>query len=124
MQGIYTIANDSAYDQLIAFLNSVQMNIGKDLAVCIIPYNNSMDRIQNAIKKYSNVSIFDNQEALSQWDKFIFECWDAHQMSQASRWLRPSWYKTNVARKLVAFDGEFEEFVFFDSDTFSRHWNW
>ncbi len=44
MQGIYTIANDSAYDQLMAFLNSVQMNIGKNLAVCIIPYNKNMGK--------------------------------------------------------------------------------
>lgn len=117
MKGIYTLANDNAYDQLIAFINSVNVNIGTFMPICIIPYNDNMDRIKEAIKIYSNVSIFNNREALEQWDRFCFECWDAHPRNQASRWLRPSWYKTNVARKSVAFDGDFEEFVFFDSDT-------
>nr|WP_224089710.1 alpha-1,3-mannosyltransferase family protein [Nostoc sp. MS1] len=76
-----------------------------------------MDKVKAITQRYPNITIFDNQEAIAQWDKFYWECWNAHPMSQASRWLRPSWYKTNVARKLVAFDGEFDEFIFFDADT-------
>ncbi|MCP2732367.1 alpha-1,3-mannosyltransferase family protein, partial [Symplocastrum sp. BBK-W-15] len=117
MKGIYTLANDSAYDQLIAFINSVNMNLGENIPICIIPYNDNMDKIKEAIIKYPNVGIFNDREALDQWDRFTFDCWEAHPKEKQSSWLRPSWYKTNVARKFVAFDGEFEEFVFFDSDT-------
>ncbi|HBB35275.1 MAG TPA: methionine synthase [Cyanobacteria bacterium UBA8803] len=117
MKGIYTLANDAVYDQLIAFVNSVNMNIGENMSICIIPYNDKMDKIKEAIKDRPNVSIFNDLEALEEWDRFCFKCWAAHPKDKASRWSRPRWYKTHNSRELVAFDGEFEEFVFFDADT-------
>lgn len=117
MRGIYTLANDGAYNQVIAFINSFRVNVSQDMPICIIPYNNNMGNIRATIKDYAHVTIFEDQEVLNQWDKFCFECWEAHPMNKASKWLRPSWYKTNVARKLVAFDGKFDEFIFFDADT-------
>ena len=35
--GIYTLANDRVFDQLVALLNSIEVNISPDIPVCVIP---------------------------------------------------------------------------------------
>jgi hypothetical protein len=34
MNGIYTLANDKAFDQLVALLNSIEANYSEDAPVC------------------------------------------------------------------------------------------
>lgn len=34
-RGIYTLANDVVLDQLVALLNSIERNVGKDIPVCV-----------------------------------------------------------------------------------------
>ncbi|WP_375539518.1 hypothetical protein [Planktothrix sp. FACHB-1365] len=36
-RGIYTLANDVVFDQLVALLNSIEVNISPDIPVCVIP---------------------------------------------------------------------------------------
>ena len=48
--GIYTLANDHVYDQLVALLNSIEVNIGIDIPVCIIPFDHQLERVQQEIK--------------------------------------------------------------------------
>ena len=45
MNGIYTLANDAVYDQLVALLNSIEANYSKDIPVCVIPYDNDIGKI-------------------------------------------------------------------------------
>ncbi len=42
MDGICTLANDRVYDQLIALLNSIEVNGGKALPVCVYPYDDNI----------------------------------------------------------------------------------
>jgi hypothetical protein len=49
--GIYTLANDAVYDQLVALLNSIEVNVSPDIPVCIIPYDERLDLVQKAVKK-------------------------------------------------------------------------
>lgn len=49
-EGIYVLANDIVFDQLVAFLNSIEANAGKPYPVCIIPYDNRLEQVKDEIK--------------------------------------------------------------------------
>lgn len=49
-EGIYILANDVVYDQLIALLNSIEVNVGQKYPISIIPYDDRLERIQEEIK--------------------------------------------------------------------------
>jgi hypothetical protein len=115
-QGIYTLANDVVYDQLVALLNSIEANINQSLPICIIPYDDRLDKVKLEIKNRPNLSLFDNQESIERWEKFAHKVWEAHPRNQESKTTRPKWYKGHLHRKFVAFDGEFENFVFYEAD--------
>jgi hypothetical protein len=115
--GIYTLANDVVYDQLVALLNSIDVNINSDCPVCIIPYNDQIDKVKQEIKKRSNVTLFDNYEYLKEWDNFVKEIWQVHPKAKESKFSRPPWYQGFVHRKFASFNGNFDNFVFFDADS-------
>jgi hypothetical protein len=115
--GIYTLANDRVYDQLIALLNSIEVNVSSDIPICIIPYDNKLDLVKQEIRFRKNVTIFDNSQSLQRWDDFVNQVWEAHPRAKEPKLQRPGWYKGFVHRKMAAFDGEFEKFVFYDADS-------
>ena len=43
--GIYTLANDYVYHQLVALLNSIEANAGQDVPVCVIAYNDQVEKV-------------------------------------------------------------------------------
>lgn len=116
-QCIYTLANDVVYDQLVALLNSIEVNISRDIPICVIPYNDCLDRVKQEITSRPNVTLFDNWESLKRWDDFVNQVWEAHPRSKESKLSRPGWYKGYVHRKFASFDGEFDRFVFYDADS-------
>lgn len=116
LRGIYTLANDVVYDQLVALLNSIESNVSPDLPICIIPYDERLDKVKQELKNRPNVTIFDNQESIERWENFADEVWSAHSRANESKMTRPRWYKGHLQRKFVAFDGEFDEFVFYEAD--------
>lgn len=115
--GIYTLANDKVYDQLVALLNSIEVNVSPDIPISIIPYDDKVDLIKEEISSRKNVFLFDNWEVLQQWDDFVNQVWDAHPRAREPKLNRPGWYKGFVHRKLAAFNGNFEKFVFYDADS-------
>ncbi len=117
--GIYTFANDVVYDQLVALLNSIEVNGGRELPVCIIPYNNQLDKIRAEVAKRNLVTLFDNQESIAFWENFMTQAWKANQTAQkglAERGLS-SPYRLAMHRKLCSINGPFDKFVYFDADT-------
>ena len=117
LDGIYTLANDPVYDQLVALLNSIDKNVGSNLPVCVIPYNDQISKVKLEIESRPNVTLFTDLSVIKRWDDFINDVWEAHPRAKSPKYLRPSWYKGFVHRKFAAFEGEFERFVFFDADT-------
>ncbi|MBW4562834.1 MAG: methionine synthase [Mojavia pulchra JT2-VF2] len=115
--GIYTLANDVVYDQLVALLNSIEVNVGRDIPVCVIPYNEQLDLVKQELKSRNNVTLFENWEAIRCWDKFVNQLWDTHPRANDSKLTRPGWYKGFVHRKFAAFNGDFKRFVFYDADS-------
>lgn len=115
--GIYTLANDFVYDQLVALLNSIEINVSPDIPICIIPYNDRMTRIEQEIELRPNVTIYDNQDKLKQWEDFSREIWSHHPKGSQKKFAKIVRSKIKLQRKMVAFSGDFERFVFYDADT-------
>lgn len=116
--GIYTLANDIVFDQLIALVNSVKANVGADMPVCIIPYDDRLEKTREYVSTEENVTIFQDKEALSKWETFAEDIWRMHP-SAFKEWEKEGVngvYRLGMHRKFVAFDGEFDKFVFVDSD--------
>lgn len=117
--GIYTLANDVVYDQLVALLNSIEANAGKEIPVCVIPYDNRLEKVRAEIATRKKVTLFDNSTVIERWENFATEAWKTHQRAQRvwkERGL-PSVYRLAMHRKLCAVDGVFDNFVYFDADT-------
>ncbi|MBW4688738.1 MAG: methionine synthase [Komarekiella atlantica HA4396-MV6] len=115
--GIYTLANDVVYDQLVALLNSIEMNVNADIPVCIIPYDERLDRVKQEINSRKNVILFEDWDVIKRWEEFAHQVWAAHPRERETKASRPSWYKSHLQRKFVAFEGVFEQFVFYDGDS-------
>ncbi|NDJ25131.1 methionine synthase [Nostoc sp. B(2019)] len=115
--GIYTLANDVVYDQLVALLNSIEMNVSADIPVCIIPYDERLDRVKQEVNSRKNVMLFENWDVIQCWEEFAHQVWAAHPRERETKASRPSWYKSHLQRKFVAFEGVFDKFVFYDGDS-------
>ena len=116
-KGIYTLANDVVYDQLVALLNSIEANVSPEIPVCIIPYDDRLDQVKRELTTRSNVKLFENQESLQRWEDFAHKVWAAHPRASQKNLKRPKWYEGHLQRKLASFDGPFEKFVFYDGDS-------
>ncbi len=113
--GIYILASDAQYDQLIALVNSIEANVSAELPICVIPANHATLRIQDFIAERENLSLFSDTVSMARWESFATNVWQAlpvvHQLSQ--RYAR-NYGEPELFRKFCAFDGPFEKFAFFD----------
>ncbi|NCR77434.1 MAG: sugar transferase [Microcystis aeruginosa K13-06] len=119
MDGICTLANDRIYDQLIALLNSIEVNGGKALPVCVYPYDDNIERIRAEIAQRPNVQLFDNRDVIDLWDNFAKSAWEPHPTAK-ERWLKAGsrgYHRFGTHRRYCAFDGPFDRFIYMDGDT-------
>ncbi|HYW18930.1 MAG TPA: hypothetical protein VE956_06355 [Nodularia sp. (in: cyanobacteria)] len=119
MDGICTLANDQVYDQVVALLNSIEAIYGKNMPVCIYPYDDNTTQITAEIAHRPNVQLYDHQKSIQQWDEFVRNIWDAHPTAQA-HWLKlgnDKYHRIGTHRRYGAFDGPFDRFVYMDADT-------
>jgi hypothetical protein len=114
--GIYTLANDAVLDQLIALLNSIEANVAAQIPVCIIPYDDRLIQVKQAIADRPQVSLFENTEAIQRWETFAQEIWAAHPQGSQKSSASLVKVRRHAQRRYAAFDGEFEKFVVFDAD--------
>jgi hypothetical protein len=119
VNGIYTLANDVVYDQLVALLNSIEVNAGREIPVCVIPYDDRLDQVKAEIKTRKNVTLFDNYDSIDRWEKFGDRIWKSHTRA-LQEWRKrgfPNNFRIERHRKLCCLDGPFDKFIFFDGDT-------
>ncbi|BAZ30557.1 hypothetical protein NIES4074_30180 [Cylindrospermum sp. NIES-4074] len=119
IDGIYTLANDVVFDQLVALLNSIEANAGRDIPVCIIPYNERLDKVKAEIATRENVTLFEDATSIARWEEFGSRIWNAHPRA-LKLWQEyglPANYRIERHRKLCCLDGPFDKFIFFDGDT-------
>lgn len=118
--GIYTLANDVVYDQLIALLNSIETNVGRDFPVCVIPYDHRMTRVAEEIQRRSaNVTLLDDNDALTRWEQFAAKIWEYHPTAYDVWNLRgvSGVNRMGMHRRFCAFDGPFDRYIYLDADT-------
>lgn len=115
--GIYTLANDVVYDQLVALLNSIEVNISPDIPVCVIPYDDRLEKVKGEIESRDNVTLFDNSDSIRRWEAFARKVWSHHPTSSEKHSPKDTKNKICLHRKFVSFDGEFDKFVFYDADS-------
>jgi len=115
--GIYTLANDAVYDQLVALLNSIEVNVSPDIPVCVIPYDERLDRVKQELQCRPNVTLFDNWDSIQRWEDFAQQVWAAHPRASQKNLRGTRWYGGHLQRKFSAFDGAYDKFVFYDGDS-------
>lgn len=116
-QGIYTLANDTVYNQFVALLNSIEANVSSTIPICVIPFDQRLDRVKQEIDSRANVTLFDNWSSIQRWEDFAKQVVKAHPRAIETKLSHPRWYGGSLHRKFAAFDGPFEQFVFYDGDS-------
>ncbi|WP_026100359.1 Npun_R2821/Npun_R2822 family protein [Fortiea contorta] len=119
--GIYTLANDYVYHQLVALLNSIEVNAGEDVPVCVIAYNDQIEQIRAEVASRKNVTILENPEIFTRWEEFSYQVWKSHPTA-IQTWQEQGikkFYRVGENRRYCAFDPDslFEKFIYFDADT-------
>ncbi|MBD2571118.1 Npun_R2821/Npun_R2822 family protein [Anabaena lutea] len=119
VNGIYTLANDVVYDQLVALLNSIEVNAGREIPVYVIPYDDNIEKVKVEIDTRNNVNLFDDAASIARWEEFGSRVCKSHKRSQELMRKRglPNNFRTQRYRKLCCLDGPFDKFIFFDGDT-------
>ncbi|GGM17663.1 MULTISPECIES: hypothetical protein [Micromonospora] len=100
-RGVYFLANDYVLDRAIAFLNSFRAH-HEALPICLIPFGDDIDGLRR-LQSYFDFTIWSGDPAL------LAACDD---LSRGFHGEVKGHY-----RKLVAWEGEFDEFVYVDTDT-------
>lgn len=119
-KGIYTLANDVVYNQLIALLNSIEVNVGPDFPVCVVPYDDRIEKIRAEIETRPNVTLITDPARISPWDEFAEQAWRTHPTAMKS-WEEKGIkgvHRSGTYRRYCAFDPEspFEKFIYCDAD--------
>ncbi|MEH2161119.1 MAG: Npun_R2821/Npun_R2822 family protein [Nostoc sp.] len=119
IDGIYILANDVVYDQLIALLNSIEANAGRKIPICILPYNQHLDKVKAEIASRDNITLFEDSNSIAYWDDFATQIWKNYPRAQKTwrEWGFPELYELPMHRKFCAIDGPFDRFIYFDADT-------
>ncbi|MBD2663963.1 hypothetical protein B6N60_05038 [Richelia sinica FACHB-800] len=119
MDGICTLANDKVYHQLIALLNSIDAIYGKEMPVCVYPYDDNTEKIAKEISLRPHVQLYNQEDSIRQWDEFVRHIWDIHPTAQVN-WKKvglDKYHRIGTHRRYCAFDGPFDRFVYMDADT-------
>ena len=119
MNGICTLANDYVYDQLIALLNSIEVIAGKEMPVCIYPYDNNTAKISAEIAHRPQVQLYDDLTSMERWDSFAKSVWDSHPTA-SQQWQKAGsqgYHRFGTHRRYCAFDAPFDNFIYMDADT-------
>lgn len=120
--GIYTLANDTVYEQLVALLNSITANAGEQYPVCVIAYDNNIERIQEEINTRPNVTLLNDGDLFKRWEDFSYNVWSAHP-SALQEWqsqgIQTRFYRVGENHRYCAFDraAPFDRFIYLDADT-------
>lgn len=100
-KGLYFVANDAIYELTVAFLKSFRIH-NPSLPLCLIPYNDDIRRTSSLAETY-NFSVFS--------DAAVFErCAAISRRFHGGKVL-------GHYRKLAAWHGPFDEFIYIDTDT-------
>lgn len=119
--GIYTLANDVVYDQLVALLNSLEAN-SPQLPVCVIAYNDQLEKVRAEISSRPNVTLLNDPDLFTRWEDFSYQVWQTHPTALQT-WkemgVTTRFYRVGENHRYCAFDAAapFDRFIYLDADT-------
>jgi hypothetical protein len=118
--GIYTLANDHVFDQLVALLNSIDAN-ASGTPVCVIAYNDQLDRVRAELAHRPTVTLMDDPAIFSSWREFSTQVWTAHPHALET-WKEQGIngvYRLSCNHRYASFDpaAPFDRFIYLDADT-------
>ncbi len=120
MDGIYTLANDVVYDQLVALLNSIEVNVGPEMPVAVIAYDDQLEQVRSEVAKRANVQLVDDRSLFQRWEEFSLRVWETHPHALKTWETQGIQGVKRLAanHRYIAFDpaAPFERFVYFDAD--------
>jgi hypothetical protein len=99
-KGVYFLANDAVYDLAVAFLKSFRIH-NPTVGLCLIPYDQESSRLAELAEQYNFTCLAD--------DTLFARCDDLAQRIHGQTY--------GHYRKLAAWHGPFDEFIYIDSDT-------
>ncbi|HWA26991.1 MAG TPA: hypothetical protein VG734_15135 [Lacunisphaera sp.] len=99
-RGVYFLANDKTYELAVTFLNSLR-KYEKEVSLCLIPFDENWTRIASLADTY-NFDVYNDYVALKKCDH-----WSERFHAQTK----------GQYRKLAAWNGDFDEFIYIDIDT-------
>lgn len=102
-RGIYIVANDKVRENAIALLNSIRL-YDPDIEVFLIPFNDDYQGVVAGLERH-NVQIFPDLAFLNQFTETIGTIFDRDFLALP-----------NKMRKLVAWFGPLDEFLYIDTD--------
>ncbi len=121
-QGIYILGNDLVLDQLMALVERLECNASQPRPICIIPYDENLKQTRQWIAEHGHLSLFENREAIAKWETFAQEVWTSHRViDRMSQQYAKHYGQCHGARKFCAFEGPFEQFVFYDAHSLGMH---
>jgi hypothetical protein len=104
--GIYTMANDNVSEWLLALLASLKIMNGQ-LPVCVIPFDSRVDAVRRLCLAFG-YPLWEPAELLARCD----------QIGETVAPREGSWtFGHGNFRRLAAFGGPFDEFIYLDADT-------
>lgn len=122
VDGIYTLANDVVFDQLVGLLNSIEANAGKAYPVCVIAYNEQLDQVRQELAKRPTVTLLEDPALFQTWEDFSYHVWRAHPTALAdwkAQGITTRFYRVGENHRYCAFDeaAPFDRFIYLDADT-------
>jgi hypothetical protein len=119
MDGIFTLANDAVYDQLVALLNSIEAMLGTEMPVCIYPYDDRTTKIAAEIAQRPHVQLYQDMDSIQEWDRFARSAWEAHprRINVGKRSAAPQPTDLALIGDTVLSPGPFDRFLYMDADT-------
>ncbi|MBD2627089.1 Npun_R2821/Npun_R2822 family protein [Trichormus variabilis] len=103
-RGIYIVANDHVIENAIALLNSIRY-YDQEVTVYLIPFNDNYHRVADTLATLHQVKIFPDLELIEKFTRRIGEIFDRDFLALP-----------NKMRKLVAWFGPLDEFIYIDTD--------
>jgi hypothetical protein len=103
-RGIYIIANDKVTEQAIALLNSIRL-YDADTPIVMIPYDDNYHNIAETLHQHYGVTVYKDLDFIDRLSRNL------HATFGGEFFARP-----NQFRKQACWFGEFDEFLYIDTD--------
>lgn len=103
-RGIYITANDRVTDHAIALINSIRVH-DLDTPIVLIPYDDNYHQVAEILKERHGVRVYEDLEFIDRLSNRL------HEIFGGDFFARP-----NQFRKQACWFGEFDEFLYIDTD--------